>query len=101
RPWISLLVMDGPRDLRRALERLRSIEIARMSCVGGRTLAGQLLDEGLLDDVYLTTGQNAGGEPGTPLSSASWRGRTVVRKVGTGVEHGVMFEHVVPSGRRS
>jgi hypothetical protein len=52
-----------------------------------------------IDDVYLTTGRNTGGEPGTPLSSASWRGRTVVRKVGTGVEHGVIFEHVLP--RRS
>lgn len=100
RPWITLLLMEGPGDVQRAFERLRSIGIARISCVGGRTLAGHLLDAGLIDDVYLTTGRNAGGEPGTPLSSASWRGRTVVRKVGTGVEHGVIFEHVLPSGRR-
>jgi hypothetical protein len=53
-----------------------------------------------LTDVYLTTGVNAGGEPGTPLSSAPWRGRTVVRKRGTGVEQGVMFEHLLPSGGR-
>lgn len=101
RPWITLLLMEGPGDVQGAFERLRSIGIARISCVGGRTLAGHLLDAGLIDDVYLTTGRNAGGEPGTPLSSASWRGRTVVRKVGTGVEHGVIFEHVLPSGRRS
>lgn len=101
RPWITLLLMEGPGDVQGAFERLRSIGIARISCVGGRTLAGHLLDAGLIDDVYLTTGRHAGGEPGTPLSSASWRGRTVVRKVGTGVEHGVIFEHVLPSGRRS
>ena len=100
RPWITLVLMDGPGGLRRAFERLRSIGIARVSCIGGRTLAGQLLDAGLIDDVYLTTGRNTGGEPGTPLSWAPWRGRTVVRKAGTGVEQGVRFEHVVPSGRR-
>jgi riboflavin biosynthesis pyrimidine reductase len=98
RPWITLLLMDGPGDLRPAFERLRSIGIARISCIGGRTLAGHLLDAGLVDDVYLTTGRNAGGEPGTPVSSAPWRGRTVVRKGGTGVEQGVTFEHVLPSG---
>ena len=99
RPWIRLLLMEGPGDLRRAFERLGSIGIARISCIGGRTLAGHLLDAGLIDDLYLTTGRNAGGEPGTPLSSAPWRGRTVVRKGGTGVEQGVIFEHRLPGGR--
>jgi riboflavin biosynthesis pyrimidine reductase len=100
RPWITLLLMEGPGDVQGAFERLRSIGIARISCVGGRTLAGHLLDEGLIDDVYLTTGRKTGGEGGTPLSSASWRGRTVVRKAGTGVEQGVIFEHLLPSRRR-
>jgi riboflavin biosynthesis pyrimidine reductase len=100
RPWITLLLMDGAGDLRRAFERLRSLRIARISCIGGRTLAGHLLDAGLIDDVYLTTGRNTAGEPGTPLSSVPWRGRTVVRKGGTGVEEGVIFEHLLPSGRR-
>jgi riboflavin biosynthesis pyrimidine reductase len=98
RPWITLLLMEGPGGLRRAFGQLRSIGVARISCVGGRTLAGHLLDAGLIDDVYLTTGRNTGGEPGTPLSSARWRGRTVVRKRGTGVEQGVIFEHLLPSG---
>jgi riboflavin biosynthesis pyrimidine reductase len=101
RPWITLLLMEGPGELQRTFERLPSIGIARISCVGGRTLAGHLLGAGLIDDVYLTTGRNAGGDPGTPLSSASWRGRTVVRKVGTGVEQGVIFEHLLTHGRRS
>ncbi len=100
RPWVTLLVMDSPADLRGAFERLRFMGIARISCIGGRTLAGRLLDAGLIDDVYLTTGLKTGGEPGTPLSSAPWRGRTVVRKGGTGMEQGVIFEHVLASGRR-
>lgn len=97
RPWITLVRMDAPEDLPRAFEQLRSMGVARVSCIGGRTLAGHLLDARLIDDVYLTTGITAGGEPGTPLSSAPWRGRTVVRKRGTGVEHGVLFEHLLPS----
>jgi 5-amino-6-(5-phosphoribosylamino)uracil reductase len=100
RPWITLVLMDEPEDLPRAFERLRAMGVARISCIGGRTLAGHLLDARLIDDVYLTTGLNAGGEPGTPLSSAPWRGRTVVRKRGTGVEQGVIFEHLLPSGGR-
>jgi riboflavin biosynthesis pyrimidine reductase len=100
RPWITLLLMDEPEDLPRAFERLRSMGLARVSCIGGRTIAGHLLDARLIDDVYLTTGLNVGGEPGTPLSSAPWRGRTVVRKRGTGVEEGVIFEHLLPSGGR-
>jgi riboflavin biosynthesis pyrimidine reductase len=100
RPWITLVLMDQPEDLPRAFERLRAMGVARVSCIGGRTLAGHLLDARLIDDVYLTTGLSAGGEAGTPLSSAPWRGRTVVRKRGTGVEEGVIFEHVLPSGGR-
>jgi 5-amino-6-(5-phosphoribosylamino)uracil reductase len=99
RPWITLLLMENPGDLRRAFEQLRSMGVAQISCVGGRTLAGQLLNAGLIDDVYLTTGRNTGGTPGTPLFSEPWRGRTVVRKRGTGVEQGVIFEHLLPSGR--
>jgi riboflavin biosynthesis pyrimidine reductase len=100
RPWITPLLMENPGDLRRAFERLRSTGIVRISCIGGRTLAGHLLGAGLIDDVYLTTGRNTGGEPGTPLSSAPWRGRTVVRKSGTGVERGVVFEHLLPRDGR-
>jgi riboflavin biosynthesis pyrimidine reductase len=47
RPWITLLLMDDPGDLRRAFEQLRSNGVARISCVGGRTLAGHLLNAGL------------------------------------------------------
>ncbi|MEP6914807.1 MAG: dihydrofolate reductase family protein [Acidobacteriota bacterium] len=100
RPWVTPVLMAGPEDLPRAFERLRSIGIARVSCIGGRTLAGQLLDARLIDDVYLTTGPSAGGEPATPLSAHSWRGRVMVQKRGTGVEQGVRFEHLLPSSAR-
>jgi len=99
RPWIRLLLMAEPADLRGAFERLQSIGICRISCVGGRTLAGHLLEAELIEDIYLTTGRVRGGEPGTPLSSSPWRGRTVVRKAGTGADEGVIFEHLLPRFR--
>jgi riboflavin biosynthesis pyrimidine reductase len=94
RPWVTLLSMDSPRDLHRAFAQLLSIGIGRISCIGGRTLAGHLLDAQLVDDVYLTTGMREGGEPGTPLYDRPWRGPMVVRKHGTGAEERVVFEHV-------
>lgn len=97
RPWITLVVMQRADELPQAFERLRASGIATISCIGGRNLAGQLLAASLVDDVYLTTAPRAGGVPGTPLWSGSWRGRVIARKHGTGAETGVLFEHVVPA----
>jgi riboflavin biosynthesis pyrimidine reductase len=99
RPWVSLIVMDQPEHLPDAFERLRDLGIARVSCIGGRTLAGQLLEARLVDDVYLTTAARRGGEPGTPLYAGPWRGPVIVRKQGTGPETGIVFEHLRPAMR--
>ena len=48
-------------------ERLRLEEgIHRISAIGGRVTATQLVDAGLIQDIYLTTTSLEGGEPGTP-----------------------------------
>ncbi len=95
RPWISLVVMDDPADLRSAFGELRRLGIDRLSCIGGRTLAAQLLESGLVQDVYLTTGTKSGGKPGTPVSDKPLNGRERVRKRGSGRDEGVLFQHVV------
>jgi riboflavin biosynthesis pyrimidine reductase len=95
RPWITAVVMDDPADLRAAFRELRRLGIERISCIGGRTLARPLLDAGLVQDLYLTTGIREGGEPGTPVSDKPLNGREVVRKDGTGADAGVLFQHVV------
>ena len=95
RPWITVLPMTGPDDLPRAFHQLRESGIARVSCVGGRTLASRLLEQQLVDDVYLTTGARPGGAPGTAISPTPWRGRVLLRKHGTGAEADVIFEHVL------
>ena len=80
RPWVTPVLIEGPHDLPAAFSRLRSMGIARISCIGGRTLAQHLLAADLIDDVYLTTGTGRGGAPGTPLFATPWRHRVSVRK---------------------
>jgi riboflavin biosynthesis pyrimidine reductase len=91
------IVMDDPADLRGAFAELRQRGVERISCIGGRTLAAPLLDAGLVQDLYLTTGTKEGGEPGTPVSDKPLNGREIVRKNGTGPDAGVVFEHVALS----
>jgi len=95
RPWIATVAMPHAVDLAAAFARLRGMGIARLSCVGGRQLAGSLIDAGLVDDLHLTTAARAGGVPGTPLYARPLPPhRTVVRKHGTGPEQGVVFSHL-------
>jgi riboflavin biosynthesis pyrimidine reductase len=94
RPWIRLIVIDGAGDLRKAFTGLRELGIQIVSCIGGRTLARGLFENGLVDDLYLTTAPRDGGEPNTPLQTASWRSELVLRKRGTDSEAGVVFEHM-------
>jgi riboflavin biosynthesis pyrimidine reductase len=94
RPWITPVVMDTPHDLPDALRRIRALGVQRISCIGGRTLAGQLIDAGFVDDLYLTTSPQDGGEPNTPFYAKPLDGCAVVRKVGTGPDAGVRFDHV-------
>lgn len=93
RPWIRSVVMRRRDDLPAAFETLRTLGIERISAVGGRHLAVQLIDAGLVQDVYLTTSARAGGEPGTPMYPRSLKARTVLRRHGTGEDAGVIFEH--------
>ena len=94
RPWMTILTMPTARDLPYAFRQLRDMGIARISCIGGRTIARQLIDAGLIQDLYLTTSAKDGGEPGTPLYPRPLNGDLVVRKRGTGPDEGVIFEHL-------
>jgi riboflavin biosynthesis pyrimidine reductase len=94
RPWIQVVVVDDAAGLTGAFRTLRQLGMERISCIGGRLLAGQLLDAGLILDVYLTTGTATGGVAGTPVYDKPLHGREVVRKQGTGSESGVVFEHI-------
>ncbi len=98
RPWITPVVMDRPEDLARAFAVLGRMGIERVSVVGGRRVATQLIDAGLVQDVYLTTSPREGGDPNTPMYPGRLDGHVIVRKRGTGPETGVVFEHTVLAG---
>jgi 5-amino-6-(5-phosphoribosylamino)uracil reductase len=93
RPWITPVVMNDAHDLTDAFRQLRRLGIERISCIGGRTLARQLIDAGLIQDLYLTTSAKNGGEPNTPLYPTPLQGDLIGRKHGTGTDTGVVFEH--------
>jgi dihydrofolate reductase len=86
--------MEAAHDLPDAFRRLRQLGVERISCIGGRTIAGQLIDAGLIQDVYLTTGTKSAGEPDTPFYAKPLQARLIVRKHGTGANRGVLFEHL-------
>jgi len=94
RPWITPVIMRDAHDLHSAFAALRRLGIARVSCVGGRTLAQQLIDAHLVQDLYLTTSPRDGGTPGTPLYPGTIEGETVVTKRATGADEGVAFAHL-------
>jgi 5-amino-6-(5-phosphoribosylamino)uracil reductase len=96
RSWVTIVPL-APEGLRGALRRLRREHgIDRISCIGGRTTATSLLDNGLVQDICLTTSPKPGGEPDTP-----WYAGTraplldpIVAKRGSGADRGVLFEHL-------
>jgi riboflavin biosynthesis pyrimidine reductase len=94
RPWIDLVVMKHPGGLPEAFEELRRRGIERISAIGGRGLAAQLIDGRLVRDLYLTTAPRPGGEPGTPISPRPLGGTILIRKHGTQNEAGVVFEQI-------
>lgn len=96
RPWITVLTSGDASDLQTHARHLKqAVGLDRVSAVGGRTVATALIDSGLIRDLYLTTGDVEGGQPGTPLYAGTREisRELVVRKRGTGPESAVIFEH--------
>jgi len=95
RPWIRPIVMPHQSDLPAAFRGLRSEGIARISIVGGRTIATALIDAGLVQDLYITTSPRDGGAPNTPMHPRPLETSPVTRKRGTGEDSGVVFDHLI------
>jgi len=94
RPWITIIAEP---DLAGSLQRLRTaFGVRRISCIGGRSLATELLDSGLVQDIYLTTSARRGGEAGTPFYAGTGALQTIraLKKSGRQEEAGVVFEHL-------
>ncbi len=96
RPWVEVIDAGEPVAFAAAMEQLfrRGIEV--LSCIGGPRTAAALLNEQIVQDIYLTTSAIDAGEPGTPYHGG--RPPSVDRAVlkeGQGVEAGVRFEHLI------
>ncbi|MEY4636147.1 MAG: hypothetical protein RJA55_1945 [Acidobacteriota bacterium] len=97
RPWIQVLSGGRESDVIAGLKTLRADHgITRVSCIGGRTLTTQLIEAGVVQDLYLTTAPQPGGEPHTPFYTGAQPLNTalVVSKAGRDEEAGVGFEHL-------
>jgi riboflavin biosynthesis pyrimidine reductase len=98
RPWITVLETGQDVNLKKGLEILKGhFGIDALSVIGGRTLTSALIDEGLVQDLYLTTSAKAGGQPNTPyyIGEKELSKKLVLRKEGREEESGVIFEHFV------
>ena len=93
RPWIAVIDGGQPLSMRTALRELKARGIETVSAIGGRRTARQLLREGLVHDLYLTTSAKCAGEPNTPLLESPLNAPAVLIKEGTGPEEGVRFVH--------
>jgi riboflavin biosynthesis pyrimidine reductase len=94
RPWIRVVPITN-NDLADAFRRLRREHgLARISVVGGRTVATSLLDDGLIQDLCLTTSALEGGTPDTPFYAGdrSPALHVLVRKRGA-EPSAIAFEH--------
>ena len=93
RPWIRVVLLRDHTDLTKAFATLRAEGIRRVSCVGGRSLAADLLALMLVDDLYLTTSARKGGVSDTSLPAEAFTGDLVLEKRGTREDLGVVFQH--------
>jgi riboflavin biosynthesis pyrimidine reductase len=97
RPWVRVVPIAGDR-LGPALEAMRAEHgIRRISAIGGRTTATALIDEGLVQDLCLTTTERSAGQPGTPFYAGEQplALRPIVTKRSTDPEAPFVFEHVM------
>jgi riboflavin biosynthesis pyrimidine reductase len=95
RPWVTAIPLE-PDGLAAALVRLRRDHgIARISAIGGRTVASSLFDAGLVQDICLTTTARTAGEPNTPFYTGKHPPHLelVVRKTGTDPGYPILVEH--------
>jgi riboflavin biosynthesis pyrimidine reductase len=94
RPWITLVPINS--DLPGTFARLRREHgIGRISAVGGSVTATNLVDAGLVQDIYLTTSAIEGGDPDTPWYVGDRRPalETIVTKAELDDRAPIRFDH--------
>lgn len=100
RPWVHAIL--GP-SLPDQFAQLRARGMTRFCSIGGRRSASQLVDAGLVQDVYLTKTRSSAGDPGTPwyVGTRDLSLEPVLVKEWDGPDGVVRFEHLLLRGDRS
>jgi riboflavin biosynthesis pyrimidine reductase len=96
RPWITVVPLPA-NGLIAAFSRLRIDHgLSRISAIGGRATASQLIDAGLVQDLCLTTTAHEGGEPNTPFYTGNHppMREVIVKKQGMADTSPILFEHL-------
>lgn len=67
--WSSRVIVTGPEDVspRTALSELAARGMTRVLCEGGPTLAGRLLQRGVVDEMWVTASSLPGGGQAKPM----------------------------------
>lgn len=97
RPWVHLIAWPVD-ELTGPIDRLRLEHgIRRISAVGGRMTATRLVDDGLAQDIYLTTGSREGGTANTPWYAGTRPPSVTVasRKEWTDAGSRIVFQHLL------
>jgi riboflavin biosynthesis pyrimidine reductase len=96
RPWVRAILGAS---LANQFAQLQARGIRRFCSIGGRRSASDLVDAGLVQDVYLTTTQSSAGDPGTPWYVGKGRLalEPIVVKEWDGRGGVVRFEHLLVS----
>lgn len=94
RPWVTAIT---GRSLQEQFDTIRAAGVHRVISVGGRRSATELVDAGLVRDVYLTTTQSPAGDPGTPwyTGKRNLSMESVLVKTWDGLDGLVQFEHSI------
>jgi riboflavin biosynthesis pyrimidine reductase len=92
RPWVHAILGASLPD---QFAQLQARGLTRFCSIGGRRSASELVDAGLVQDVYLTTTQSRAGDPGTPwyVGNRALPLEPVLVKEWPGVDGVVRFEH--------
>jgi riboflavin biosynthesis pyrimidine reductase len=97
RPWVRPVALAGD-HLSAPIDQLRlESGIQRISAVGGRSTATRLVDDGLAQDIYLTTGPREGGVPDSPWYAGTGSPALTVttRKEWIDGDSSLVFEHIL------
>lgn len=97
-PQVELVLMENS-DFKSAFRKLKSKGINHISIVGGRGVASEALEAGVVTGAHITTAKEPGGKPNTPFYTGNKKVnlQVVTKRVGHDEEAGITYEYCLIS----